>query len=232
MTEVLPAQATPAEIALVLEEGHQPRDAQMALDMGEALGGTFGVASFSITRPDITLEEWKALGRIIAFIGRSVAWWSGDWMNIGEALFGEDAAEGSDTPETRFDLVKRVTGLEPTTLQNYRSVAEKVPAERRRHELSFAHHQDVASLEPAVQEHWLAQAVDQMWNRSALRTALREARGDAPKAEEQQEIFRTLAQRIQDVARDVLNQSQPIGDGDYRIPGELRARLAEAFGEE
>ena len=51
-------------------------------------------------------------------------------------------------------------------------VAEKVETVRRRTVLSWAHHKEVAALDPADQAHWLAEAEDQVWSRNELRVAI------------------------------------------------------------
>jgi hypothetical protein len=57
------------------------------------------------------------------------------------------------------------------TLQNYRSVAKRIPPNRRRDGLSFGVHETVAYLDPAEREHWLDLAEQNDWRRDDLRDA-------------------------------------------------------------
>lgn len=94
-----------------------------------------------------TLEQWQALGETLATLERGVAWIVGDWMNSGEQLYGELAAQAIDQESWT-----------PETARVYRWVASKVPPENRRSELSFNHHQLIAGLAPLEQRQWLDKA--------------------------------------------------------------------------
>jgi hypothetical protein len=71
-----------------------------------------------------------------------------------------------------------ITGLTERTLTNYASTAHRVPRERRRPELGFSHHEEVASLEPEDQDVWLDKAVVNKWNRAELRAQLYPIKGN------------------------------------------------------
>lgn len=231
---------TSTSLVVAHREGFVPRNGPAAMQLALDLGASLDPVSLTLTDPAITIEDWEAIGKQLGFVDHASTWWIADWMNVGEALFGELAADGADTRESRFDVARRITGKEPSTLQNYRSVAEKVPPGRRREELTFAHHAEVAPLEPAMQEHWLDKAVAEQWTRSRLREAIRDARdgGGDEQGEtgsvsiSQSETRRTVGQRIEAAARDLLHVAQPLEDGRKAAPPEAWARLAEAFGEE
>lgn len=78
-------------------------------------------------------------------MGQSVAWWIGDAVLFGERKFGEKASQVFDA-----------YGAE--TIRKYAWVAESIPPSRRSEDLSFTHHQVVASLSPAGQEKWIKRA--------------------------------------------------------------------------
>jgi hypothetical protein len=112
-----------------------------------------------------TFQQWEEAGRFLKQAGTSVGFWLGDWLNWGEGAFGEMASQAMDERELTYQ-----------TLANYKWVAGKVPPERRRQGLTFEHHRQVARLEPADQERWLAKAAaaPDRWPAAALRRALRE----------------------------------------------------------
>lgn len=62
------------------------------------------------------------------------------------------------------------------TLWNIASVARRVESSRRREDLSFSHHAEVAAFEPDEQEAWLADAVRHNWSVRELRDEIQRAR--------------------------------------------------------
>ena len=62
------------------------------------------------------------------------------------------------------------------TLDNWASVARKIKFSRRRENLSFTHHQEIADLEPDEQADWLQWAIDEQASVSKLRLAIAEAK--------------------------------------------------------
>lgn len=103
-------------------------------------------------------------GAILARAYRCLAWWIGDWFNMGESLHGEAFSQLLDA--TQFD---------PATVQQYAWVARQVPRERRRASLSFSHHREVADLAPAEQTRWLARAEADGFSSHRLRRELAKA---------------------------------------------------------
>jgi len=185
----------------------------------------------------MTFEEWQGIGRILGVGRRWFAFALGDWLNFGEAIFGEDAAQAVEGfPADRYDIAHRITGLEEGTLRNYSSVCGRVALDRRRVELDFGHHEAVAALEPDEQAHWLQRAVDEAMPRDELRRSIREERhpaasanGDGPS---RGEVVLSRHDRLELAARAVFQTWQAAGDGSYIVPGESAARLIEALGEE
>ena len=76
----------------------------------------------------------------------NVLWLIGDWWRFGNKTYG-----------SRKALVDRRDWEGPSyqTCRNAASVAEKFQLSRRRYNLSFAHHAEVAALHPAQADHWL-----------------------------------------------------------------------------
>jgi hypothetical protein len=118
-------------------------------------------------RKGMDYEEWRELGRGIGLkVGKSL-WEIADWVLFGEETYGK-----------RYEDALETTGLDIQTLRNMKSVAERIY--RRRYELSFAHHAEVASFrDTEVQELLLDQAVENGWSRNQLREAANEYRGES-----------------------------------------------------
>lgn len=115
--------------------------------------------------PDnITYEDWENAGSKLARVFDTSAWCLGDWI-----------VHGQDRFRQRYLFAIKQAGLDYQTLRNYAWVARKFPPTRRRNKLSFQHHAEVASLDPADQDHWLRQAEANEWSRNALRMKVRAA---------------------------------------------------------
>jgi hypothetical protein len=112
--------------------------------------GKFTFASIGLlVEGDPTFAEWQDAGKILLVMARGLQFAVGDWLNFGETRFGELAAQVIDARSWREE-----------TVNVYRWVAAKVPPENRivTNDVSFSHHQVVASMPPEKQREWLARA--------------------------------------------------------------------------
>jgi hypothetical protein len=119
--------------------------------------------------PGIDFDAWAAMGRRITGISNSCAWCLGDWL-----VYGGDAF-----PD-RYKTALAATSLDYQTLRNYAWVARRFEMSRRRDDLSFQHHAELASLAPAEQELWLSRAHRYQWSRNELRRRLYRHRRPQP----------------------------------------------------
>lgn len=128
--------------------------------------------------PGLTFDAWADVLAGLGAMAQGHQWWIGDALIYGEERFGEDAAAG-------FDRL----GLQPQTMLNYRWVAAAVETSRRREDLSWSHHAEVARLHARSQTKMLAEAADHAWTVRQLRDAVAirypetdqpELPGDAP----------------------------------------------------
>ncbi len=117
----------------------------------------------------LTFEQWAAIGGTLQRMGRAWQWWIGDWILHGAEHYAETYAAAIDT-----------TGLEVQTLSNIASVSRRIPASRRREELSWSHHEAVACLPAAEQDEWLARAIAEGMTVARLRARLHPAAEAAP----------------------------------------------------
>lgn len=115
---------------------------------------------------DLPLPDWNEAGRRLGAIGRGVGWWIGDWLLYGNHRFGE-----------RYVRAKRLTGYDVQTLMNMAYVASRFDPARRRANLSFSHHAELAAEAPEDQERWLARSETEGLSVRCLREARRGERG-------------------------------------------------------
>jgi hypothetical protein len=112
--------------------------------------------------PLLPFESWSAIGARIAGHANASAWWLGDWITFGRMKYGR-----------RYTEAISRTGLDYQTLRNYACVARRFEPSRRRPDLSFQHHAELAALPDALQDRWLAQAAAGHWSKAELRRRVR-----------------------------------------------------------
>jgi hypothetical protein len=113
--------------------------------------------------PDgLPIESWRQMGEQIQAVTDLSAWWIGDWL-----VYGQKHYAG------RYRRAMEGTSLHYQTLRNYAWVARKFDPDRRRKELTFHHHMEVAALTQEEQDHWLDFAARLNWTRDELRRQIR-----------------------------------------------------------
>jgi hypothetical protein len=113
----------------------------------------------------ITFEQWENVGKFWGEVRESKQFWIGDWSNAGEQKYGEKYAQAIDS-----------TGYDYAVIANMRYVCSRVELSRRRENLSFEHHKEVAPLEPEQQTQWLNTAESENLNVKELRASVKARR--------------------------------------------------------
>lgn len=222
------------------QQGDENRGAiQLLLDLEVA--GKADDVSLTLTDPDMPYDTWEALGRFLGKIDKRTRWYIGDWLNFGDALYGEEAAQAIESgPKDRYSEIERVTGLDHQTILNIQSLCRRVKRAQRREQLGFWMHAPVAPLEPEEQELWLQRAIDSGWTRSELAQAIKDEK-NPPKDDDnadpnnkgqraEPEII-TRAERVETAARQVYHQASTNTDGSYIVPPAPMTQLGAALGE-
>jgi hypothetical protein len=145
--------------------GAVPRTRPGPCPPGEAAGQVL-LSRVGLKLPaTVTYEGWAKAGIQIARVADSSAWCLGDWLICGQNKY-----------QDRYRLAIAEAGLDYQTLRNYAWVARRFELPRRREQLSFQHHAEVASLPGGEQDRWLDEAERQRWSRNRLRESIRQAR--------------------------------------------------------
>lgn len=190
----------------------------------------------------LSLEAYELIGYGLGLFRDAWQWAVGDWVLLGEALFGEEAANVVDTDESRRDEVLRVTGIAPGYLQNIVRQCERIPGgpngRRRTPPLEFSTHYPVIPLEPDAQVYWLGKAVENRWGKAELAAAIKASQTPATDDDEDDDAGGsgdgdglTIAERIEKAARLCWHQGQVI-NGEARVSVEYWSQLGVALGEE
>ena len=82
-----------------------------------------------------TYEQWEAYGGVLWMLGQAAQWAIGDWIEYGEATYGE-----------KYTQAEALTKRSPDSLMNLAYVARRFPISRRRENLGWSFHAEVASL--------------------------------------------------------------------------------------
>ncbi len=101
-----------------------------------------------IPSEELGRREWVAVGRRFGSVSRCSQWWVGDWVRYGDTRWGE-----------RYTEAARITGYDVKSLRNMAYVAVSFRLSRRRDNLTWSHHAELASLTECQQEDWLDRAI-------------------------------------------------------------------------
>lgn len=139
--------------------------------------------------PDsLTYDQWERIGRQLQLAGMAIQWWIGDWLVYGEFRWREKYAQAI-----------QVTGKAEQTLMNYQFVAKAISPSRRREEVDFSTHAEVAGLKEEDQDRILSKAAKE---KSTVRAVRREAeairRANRPKPPDDEIILSKEARTFLD----------------------------------
>jgi hypothetical protein len=118
-----------------------------------------------IVRRDIDYPEWVEHGRRLGRLARCSQWGLGDWINYGVPKYKKSYVQAA-----------KITGYDVHTLTNMAYVASRFNSSRRRDNLTWSHHAELAPLEPDECEQWLDRASNDRLSVADLRIELRASR--------------------------------------------------------
>ena len=115
-------------------------------------------------KPDF--EEWMDYGATLKTLdGTSRQFAIGDWI-----VMGFDTYEHG-----KWEAIRQIwTDYNDGTLRNYEYTSRALKSSRRREDLSYSHHVEIANLPEDKQRHWLEQAATNKWSVATLRQKLSE----------------------------------------------------------
>jgi len=109
----------------------------------------------------MTFKEWEDEIKAVTRDRWQTAWKLGALLNYGEREYGEMYAQALDH-----------THYEYSTVRKFKYVEARFPKGRRRNNLSWSHHAEVASLPPKEADKLLDSAEKFHWSRADLRAHL------------------------------------------------------------
>lgn len=118
-----------------------------------------------VFRPDTPYEIWEAETTVLMAVARGVQWWVGDAFAFGDEAYGEQSSQVFDPLHYSYDSVTRMA-----------RTARAIPPTRRRPNVPFAVHSDVAALPLPEQEVLLDYAAEHGSRREEIRPLVRQIR--------------------------------------------------------
>ena len=110
---------------------------------------------------DVSKDEWMYVFKALKQIEGCIQFWIGDCLAYRQQKWG------------MYNDIAEETGYDIKALRNIKNIADKVESSRRRDDLSFSHHAEVASLPPEKQELFLRRAIDEKLSVRELREEIR-----------------------------------------------------------
>jgi hypothetical protein len=133
------------------------------------------------------IEGWAEVGRRLWRTDQVMQWWLGDWAAFGLRKYDEERRKEFKVqgPKSK-DQPPRITlkefaaanSINYQTLQNLSWVSRSVPISRRRENLEWSKHAEVAALKPREQVQWLDKMEKENLPRSAVRQQIRLSQGE------------------------------------------------------
>jgi hypothetical protein len=106
------------------------------------------------------------IGEGLRLVEGSVQFWIGDWARFGEK-------NGYYADSKTYDEIEEITGYSHQAIKDMKYVAESIPSSRRRDDISFSHHREVASQSEDKQELFLSRAAEEKLSIRELREEIR-----------------------------------------------------------
>lgn len=114
-----------------------------------------------LLRPGLGLGEWGRIGQFLLAFGSVTQWWIGDWLNFGKRAFGSKYSQAVDESQGK-------------TWRNYAWVASRFEPSRRRDNLTWSVHAEIASIKSEADRHWVLDiAAKNNWTARVARGAVR-----------------------------------------------------------
>jgi len=130
------------------------------------------IGGFTFTETGVSVNGAPSFGDYQGasdFATRAVkasSWWIADLLRY---------ADTRDDWRAKLEAVMDHTELAEETVKNLKWVGEKVPPARRRADVAFSLHTEVAPLSGPEQTEWLEQAAEKGWTQRELRHAIKVA---------------------------------------------------------
>jgi len=119
-----------------------------------------------VIQDNLEYGEWQNIGTFLKTANQAVQWWIGDWLNYGEAKYGEKYTQALEQTDYQY-----------SSLAQYKWVSGVFEFSSRLENLSWSHHQEVASLNKPLRDYWLDRAERDELSKNDLRRLVSSNKG-------------------------------------------------------
>jgi len=151
-----------------------------------------------IIKKDLSFEEWEEVGNFLNDLEDATQWTRGDWL-----LY----AIPKKWDQGKIKIMVEDMDWNYATVTNLRCLCGRIEFSRRRENLTFAHHQEVAKFDNDMQDHWLNEAEKNNWLVKELRRQIRVAKIKPSNLPELSEKYRLFCCDIKDVGDKIEDDS-------------------------
>lgn len=120
---------------------------------------------------DLTFDQWSEIGAFLLDLRDASQWALGDWLNFGEAKWGEKYVQALNERRASYQ-----------TLRNVSSVCRAYAMPERQASVSFSHHALVAGLDKTERADALTMFAQKDFNRDDARAWKEAQQGDTDRA--------------------------------------------------
>jgi len=167
-----------------------PADLQLEL---RAKGAKFN--PLELTLPEnMLMEDWAAVGRQLCRSDQVLKWWLGDWAAFGLRKYGQ------------LKEFAAANNLNYGTLRNLAYVSQAVELSRRRDNVDWTKHAEVAALKPREQTKWLDRIVEEELPVAELRRQIRQSQGTNNALEPDGPAIKFISKACDDLIHWLKNQ--------------------------
>jgi hypothetical protein len=153
---------------------------------------------------DMAMQDWAQLGSRLCRAEHVMKWWLGDWAAFGVKKYGK-LKEFADT-----------NGFDYGTLRNLAYVSASVELSRRRDNVEWSKHAEVAPLPAKEQEKWLARTEKEELPVAELRRRIRQDRGTKNALESDGPVLRFACKACDDLVNWLKTRPDEFWDEDRR----------------
>lgn len=123
---------------------------------------------------NISIDDWKSLGRSLKQVEGSVQFWIGDWARFGE----KQGFTGKYVAPAVYDELEEITGYSRKTLKTFKSIADRTADLREStpigDDVPYNHFKEIAPLPLKEQKEFLQKASDENLTAQELREEIQQ----------------------------------------------------------
>lgn len=162
-----------------------------------------------------TFKEWCDIGITLKQIGRTHTWCVGDWINFGHRKYLQEKGIATEGRHGKlYTEALSSMSFEYGSLRTFVWVSSTFKLSRRRDNLTWSHHRDVAGLDEELQDYFLSEADKHKLNRNNFRSFIK------------QEIRK---QQLENVGELTIDESIQVIHGDVLKPETLKDIESESI---